>query len=88
LDYADKGQLTLAIPTRVHEQPTFQKPAKFDRRETEVFRKLTNLRYRAVIVARQEHDSLATMCGWILVRMIEPPSPISGSTLGHFNSVF
>jgi hypothetical protein len=38
----------------------------FDRRETEIFRKRTNLRCCAVIVARQEHDSPAIMNGRVL----------------------
>src|SRR6202011_6252818 len=61
-----KDQLTPAISARLHKQSTFRKPAKFDRRETEIFRKRTNLRCCAVIVARQEHDSPATMYGRIL----------------------
>src|ERR1700716_3919909 len=68
LDQVLKDQLTPAISARLHKQSTFQKPAKFDRRETEIFRKRTNLRYCAVIVARQEHDSPATMYGRILVK--------------------
>src|SRR5450755_3551069 len=54
-----KDQLTPAISARLHKQSTFRKPAKFDWRETEIFRKRTNLRRCAVIVARQEHDSPA-----------------------------
>src|ERR1700716_1396694 len=68
LDQVLKDQLTPAISARLHKQSTFQKPAKFDRRETEIFRKRTNLRCCAVIVARQEHDSPATMYGRILVK--------------------
>src|SRR5450631_3332963 len=63
-----KDQLTPAISARLHKQSTFRKPAKFDRRETEIFRKRTNLRCGAVIVARQEHDSPATMYGRILAK--------------------
>jgi hypothetical protein len=63
-----KDQLTPAISARLHKQSTFRKPAKFDWRETEIFRKRTNLRRCAVIVARQEHDSPATMYGRILVK--------------------
>src|ERR1700676_2201140 len=66
LDQVLKDQLTPAISERLHKQSTFQKPAKCDRRETEIFRKRTNLRCCAVIVARQEHDSPATMYGRIL----------------------
>src|ERR671919_2623140 len=66
LDQVLKDQLTPAISARLHKQSTFQKPAKFDRRETEIFRKRTNLRCCAVIVARQEHDSPATMNGRVL----------------------
>src|ERR1700716_1337482 len=68
LEQVLKDQLTPAISARLHKQSTFQKPAKFDRRETEIFRKRTNLRCCAVIVARQEHDSPATMYGRILVK--------------------
>src|SRR5450631_1984539 len=60
-----KDQLTPAISARLHKQSAFRKPAEFDRRETEIFRKRTNLRRGAVIVARQEHDSPATMYGRI-----------------------
>src|SRR3984957_8006585 len=68
LDQVLKDQLTPAISARLHKQSTFRKPAKFDRRETEIFRKRTNLRCGAVIVARQEHDSPATVYGRILVK--------------------
>src|ERR1019366_7236838 len=51
-----------------HKQPTFRKPAKFDRRETEIFRKRTNLCCGAVIVARQKHDSPAPVYGRISVK--------------------
>src|SRR6202161_1866794 len=63
-----KDQLTPAISARLHKQSTFRKPAKFDRREPKTLRKRTNLRCGAVIVARQEHDSPATMYGRILVK--------------------
>src|ERR1035438_1705688 len=66
LDQVLKDQLTPAISARLNKQSAFRKPAKFDRRETEIFRKRTNLRRGAVIVARQEHDSSATMYGRIL----------------------
>src|SRR5271165_5015480 len=68
LDQVLKDQLTPTISARLHKQPTFRKPAKFDRRETEIFRKRTNLRCGAVIVARQEHDSPATMHARILAK--------------------
>src|SRR5450432_4200923 len=68
LDQVLKDQLTPAISARLHKQSTFRKPAKFDRRETEIFRKRTNLRCGAVIVARQEHDSPAPVYGRILVK--------------------
>src|SRR6195952_2722397 len=68
LDQVLKDQWTPAISARLHKQSAFRKPAKFDRRETEIFRKRTNLRCGAVIVARQEHDSPATMYGRILVK--------------------
>src|SRR5258708_34426261 len=84
LEQVLKDQLTPAISARLHKQSTFQKPAKFDRRETEIFRKRTNLRCGAVIVARQEHDSPATMYGRILFRdgsdqMVEAPNPSCAS---------
>src|SRR5882724_1074278 len=68
LDQVLEDQLTPTISSRLHKQSTFRKPAKFDRRETEIFGKRTNLRCCAVIVARQEHDSPATMYGRILVK--------------------
>jgi hypothetical protein len=68
LDQVLKDQSTPAISTRLHEQSAFRKSAKFDRRETEIFRKRTNLRCGAVVVARQEHDSPATMYGRILAK--------------------
>jgi hypothetical protein len=79
LDQVLKDQLTPAISARLHKQSTFRKPAKFDRRKTEIFRKRTNLRCGVVIVARQEHDSPATMYGRILVKdgsdqMVEAPN--------------
>src|ERR1700722_3979711 len=66
LDQVLKDQLTPAISARLHKQPTFRKPAKFDRREPEIFRKRANLLCGTVIVTRQEHDSLATLYGRIL----------------------
>src|SRR5471032_3253504 len=48
LDQVLKDQLTPAISARLHKQSTFRKPAKFDRRATEIFRKRTNLRCCAV----------------------------------------
>src|ERR1022692_1366726 len=68
LDQVLKDQLTPAISARLHKQSTFRKPAKFDRGEAKFFRKRTNLRCGSVIVARQEHDSPATMYGRILVK--------------------
>src|ERR1700719_1814458 len=68
LDQVLKDQVTPAISARLHKQSAFRKPAKFDRRESEIFRKRTNLRCCGVIVARQEHDSPATMYGRILVK--------------------
>jgi len=66
LDQIPKDQLTPAISARLHKQSSFRKPTKFDRREAEFLRKYTDFRCIAVIVARQEHDSPATMCGRIL----------------------
>src|SRR5664279_3690124 len=68
LDQVLEDQPAPAISPRLHQQSTFRKPAKFDRRETEIFRKRTNLRCGAVIIARQENDSSATMYGRILVK--------------------
>ena len=68
LDQVLKDQPTPTVSARLHKHSTFRKPAKFDRRETEIFCKRTNLRCGAVIVARQEHDSPATMYGRILVK--------------------
>ena len=42
LDQVLKDQPAPAISARLHKQSTFRKPAKFDRRETEIFRKRTN----------------------------------------------
>ena len=68
LDQVLEDQLTPAISARLHKQSTFRKPAKCDRRETQMLRELTNLRCSSFIVARQEHDSLATMHGRILAK--------------------
>src|SRR5450755_3709471 len=68
LDQVFEDQLPPGIAARLDQQPTFRKPAKFDRRETEFFRKRTNLRCGAVIVARQEHGSPATMYGRIFIK--------------------
>src|SRR3954454_24516216 len=63
LDQILEDQLTPAVSTRLQEQSAFRKPAKLDRREAESFRKRANLHCGVVIVARQEHDSPATMEG-------------------------
>src|SRR5450755_3022169 len=68
LDQVLEDQLTPAISARLHKESTFRKPAKIDRRETKGFRKRTDLVGCALIVARKEHDSLATMHGRILVK--------------------
>ena len=68
LDQVLEDQPTPAISARLYKQSTFRKPAKFDRRETEIFRERTNLRRGSVIVARQKHDSPAAMHGRILVK--------------------
>jgi hypothetical protein len=68
LDQVPKDQPTPAISPRLHKQPTFRKAAEFDRRETEIFRKRTNLLCSTVIVARQEYDSPAPMYGRILLQ--------------------
>src|SRR3546814_11884840 len=64
---SDLDQAAPAIRVRLHKQATFRKPAKFDRRESEISRKRRNLLAGSVIVARQEHDPLAAMDGRILV---------------------
>jgi hypothetical protein len=46
--------LTPAISARLHKQSTFRKPAKFDRRETEIFRKRTE---------PSQHESFASILG-------------------------
>ena len=84
LDQVLEDQSTPASSARLHEQSTFRKPAKLDRRETEIFRERTNLRCGAVIVARQKHDSPATMYGRILFedgsdQMVEAPDESSTS---------
>src|SRR5690242_8064913 len=66
LDQVLEDQLTPAVSARVHQQPPFRKPAKFDRRETEIFRERANLRCGAVIVARQEHGPPAAVYGRVL----------------------
>src|ERR1700687_2077765 len=63
LDQVLKDQPTPTISPRLHKHSTFRKPAKFDRRETKIFRKRTNLLCRTVIVARQEHDSRLRLRG-------------------------
>src|SRR3546814_3193002 len=67
LDQILEDQAAPAIRVRLHKQATFRKPAKFDRRESEISRKRRNLLAGSVIVARQEHDPLAAMDGRILV---------------------
>jgi hypothetical protein len=52
LDQVLEDQLPPGISPRLDKQPTFRKPAKVDRRETEIFRKHTNLHQSAFIVAR------------------------------------
>jgi hypothetical protein len=68
LDQVLKDQPAPAISARLHKQSTFREPAEFYRREPEIFRKRANLLCGTVIVARQEHDSLATLYGRILVK--------------------
>ena len=84
LDQVLEDQSTPAVSLRLHEQSTFRKPAKLDRRETEFFRKRTDLLCGSVIVARQEHDPPAAMYGRILVedgsdQMVEAPDESSTS---------
>src|SRR6202140_5282391 len=66
LDQVLEDQPTPAVSARLHEHSAFRKPAKFDRRETEILRERPNLRFGRIIVARQEHDSPAAMYGWVL----------------------
>src|SRR3984893_9895468 len=66
LDQVLEDQPTPAVSARLHEHSAFRKPAKFDRRETEILRERPNLRFGGIIVARQEHDSPAAMYGWVL----------------------
>jgi hypothetical protein len=68
LDQILKDQPTPTISPRLHKQSTFRKPAKLDRRETEIPRERGNFICGAVIVARQEHDSPAAMYSRILVK--------------------
>jgi hypothetical protein len=65
LDQVLEDQSTPTVSARLDEQPTFRKPAEFDRRETEIFRERANLRHGSVIVARQEHDPPAALHGRI-----------------------
>jgi hypothetical protein len=58
LDQVLKDQLTSAISARLRKQSTFRKPAKFDRRETEIFRKGTN---KADFVAASRAASMSSM---------------------------
>jgi hypothetical protein len=67
LDQVLEDQLTPSISARLDEQSTLRKPAKLDRRETEIFRKRTDLRCY-VVVARQEHDPPATVHGRVLAK--------------------
>jgi hypothetical protein len=68
LDQVLEDQPAPAIFARLHKQSSFREPAKFYRREPEIFRKRANLLCGTIIVARQEHDSLATLFGRILVK--------------------
>src|ERR1700721_2588097 len=63
-----KDQPAPTISPRLHKQSPFRKPAKFYRRDPEIFCKRANLLCGTVIVTRQEHDSLATIYGWILIK--------------------
>src|SRR4051795_11574797 len=66
LDEILEDQVAPAVSARLDQQSAFRKPAEFDRREAELFRKRANLRCGRVTIARQEHDSPAAMDGWIL----------------------
>jgi hypothetical protein len=59
--------LTPAFFARLHKEPAFRQPTQLDRRETEIFRKRTNVRCCIVIAARQKGDSPATAYSCILV---------------------
>ena len=52
LDQVLEDQSPPAISARLDKQSALRKPAKFDRRETEVFCKRTNLLCGSVIVTR------------------------------------
>src|SRR6185312_1234007 len=67
-DQVLEDQRTPAISARLNEQSAFRKPAKFDRREAELFGKRANLLCGAVIIAGQEHDPPAAMHGRILAK--------------------
>src|ERR1700761_6866725 len=72
LDQVLEDEPPPGIPARLHKQSAFRKAAQVDRRETELFRQSTNLLGGSVIVARQEHNSLATLSGRILVEFGSP----------------
>jgi len=83
LDQVLEDQWTPAISARLHKQSAFRKPAKCDRRETEILRKRTSLRCGAVIVVRQEHDSLppctdGSWSGTVATKMVEAPTRTPG----------
>jgi protein-S-isoprenylcysteine O-methyltransferase Ste14 len=65
-------QPTPGISARLHQQSAFRKPAKFDRRETEIARERGNFICGAVIVARQEHDSPAAMYRRTMINSVLP----------------
>lgn len=58
-----EDQPTPTVSARLDKQPTFRQAAQLDWRETQLLRKRTHLRCCAVIVACQEHDSVAAMGG-------------------------
>src|SRR4051794_18483809 len=77
LDQVLEDQWAPAVPARLHKKSAFRKPAKLDRRESQLSRKRTDLRCCAVIVTRQEHDPPTTVDGRDLIecrgdQMIEP----------------
>src|SRR3984957_20486494 len=68
LDQILEDQPAPAVSARLHKQSAFGKAAQLDRRETELVCKRADLICGSVIVARQEHDSLATLYCRILAK--------------------
>ena len=69
LEQVLEDQPAPAISPRLDEQSAFRKPAELDRRETELFRKRSDLVRSTVVVARKEHGSPAAVGGRILFEL-------------------